>query len=78
MTLANILGVDVHGHRTLPADSELAQAIAGLARAQQKAALRRRKATNALRSALRDNYPGFLDTFAGKSATSLAVPGLTK
>ena len=74
MTLANILRVDAHVHRTLPADSELAQAIAVLARAQQDAVWRRSKATNELRSALRECYPAFLDTFAGKSATNLAKP----
>ena len=72
MTLANILRVDAHVHRTLPADSELAQAIAVLARAQQNAVWRRSKATNELRSALREYYPAFLDTFGGKSATNLA------
>jgi Transposase len=35
--LANILRTDAHVHRPLPADSELAQAIAVLARAQQDA-----------------------------------------
>jgi len=72
MTLANILRVDAHVHRTLPADSELAQGIAVLARAQQNAVWRRSKAINELRSALREYYPAFLDTFAGKSATNLA------
>ncbi len=74
MTLANILRVDAHLHRTLPADSELTQAIAVLARAQQDAVWRRSKATNELRSVLREYYPAFLDTFAGKSATNLAKP----
>ena len=37
MTLANILRVDAHLHRRLPADSELCQAIAILARAHQDA-----------------------------------------
>jgi Transposase len=37
VVLANILRVDAHLHRRLPADSELAQAIAVLARAQQDA-----------------------------------------
>jgi hypothetical protein len=36
-TLANILRVDAHLHRRLPADSELCQAIAVLARAHQDA-----------------------------------------
>ena len=74
MTLANILRVDAHIHRQLPADSELAKAIAVLARAQQDAVWRRSKATNELRSMLREYYPAFLDTFAGKSATNLAKP----
>lgn len=74
MTLANILRVDAHMHRRLPADSELAQAIAVLARAQQDAVWRRTKASNELRSLLREYYPAFLTAFAGKSATNLAKP----
>ena len=74
MALANILRVDAHIHRQLPTDSELAQAIAVLARAQQDAVWRRSKATNELRSVLREYYPAFLDTFAGKTATNLAKP----
>ena len=62
MTLANILRVDSHLHRRMPADSELAQAIAVLARAQQDAVWRRSKASNELRSMLREYYPAFLDT----------------
>ncbi|WP_378733280.1 IS110 family transposase [Nocardia brasiliensis] len=71
-TLADILRVDAHLHRPLPADSELARAIAVLARAQQDADWRRTKAGNELRSLLRDYYPSFLATFAAKSATNLA------
>ena len=37
--LANVLRTDRHAHRPLPADTELAQAIAVLARAQQDAVL---------------------------------------
>jgi hypothetical protein len=74
MTLANILRVDGHIHRQLPSDSELVQAIAVLARAQQDAVWRRTKAGNELRSILREYYPGFLATFAGTSATNLAKP----
>ena len=37
VVLANVLRTDLHAHRPLPADSELAQAIAVLARAQQDA-----------------------------------------
>ncbi|MFB8283072.1 IS110 family transposase, partial [Nocardia colli] len=74
MTLANILRVDAHLHRTLPTDSELAQAISVLARAQQDAIWRRTKAGNELRSLLREYYPAFLETFSARSATNLAEP----
>ncbi|MCP2331680.1 Transposase [Actinoalloteichus cyanogriseus DSM 43889] len=53
MTLANILRVDAHMHRRIPADSDLAQAVAVLARAQQDAIWRRTKASNELRDASR-------------------------
>jgi hypothetical protein len=54
-----------HAHRPLPADTELAQAIAVLARAQQDAVWDRTTAHNKLRSHLREYYPGFLAAFAG-------------
>src|SRR5215831_12169427 len=50
VVLANILRTDLHAHRPLPADSELAQAIAVLARAQQDAVWDRVQAHNRLRS----------------------------
>ena len=62
--LANVLRTDMHAHRPLPADSELAQAIAVLARAQQDAVWDRTQAHNRLRSHLREYYPGFLAAFA--------------
>lgn len=71
MTLANILRVDSHLHRRLPADTELARAVSVLARAQQDAVWRRTKASNELRSLLREYYPAFLDTFSGRTATNL-------
>jgi transposase len=63
--LANVLRTDIHAHRPLPADSELARAIAVLARAQQDAVWDRVTAHNKLRSHLREYYPGFLAAFAG-------------
>src|SRR5919204_3243454 len=63
--LANILRTDKQAHRPLPADSELAQAIAVLARAQQDAVWNRTGTHNKLRSHLREYYPGFLAAFAG-------------
>jgi len=64
VVLANILRTDLHAHRPLPADTELAQAIAVLARAQQDAVWARTQAHNKLRSHLREYYPGFLAAFA--------------
>jgi transposase len=74
MSLANILRTDAHMHRTLPIDSELARAIAVLARAAQDAVWRRTKATQELRSLLREYYPGFLQAFARGTVTNLASP----
>jgi transposase len=64
VVLAGILRTDLHAHRPLPADSELAQAIAVLARAQQDAVWQRTCAHNKLRSHLREYYPAFLAAFA--------------
>ncbi len=64
VVLANVLRTDAHAHRPLPADTELAQAIAVLARAQQDAVWSRTAAHNKLRSHLREYYPGFLAAFA--------------
>ena len=66
MTLANILRVDAHLHRRLPADSELCQAIAVLARAHQDAIWRRTTAHHQLRSLLREFYPTFLAVFTSR------------
>jgi transposase len=63
LTLANILRTDAGAHRALPADSELAQAIAVLARAQQDAVWDRIQAQNKLRSLLREYYPAMLKAF---------------
>ena len=64
--LANILRTDMHMHRPLPDDSELAQAIAVLARGQQDAVWDRTQAHNKLRSVLREFYPAILAAFADK------------
>ncbi len=64
--LANVLRTDIAMHRPLPADSELAQAIAVLARAQQDAVWDRTTAHNKLRSHLREYFPGFLAAFPAR------------
>ncbi len=63
MVLANNLRTDMAVHRPLPNDSELVQAIAVLARAQQDAVWDRTQAHNKLRSLLREYYPTFLLAF---------------
>ncbi|MEU3343374.1 IS110 family transposase, partial [Streptomyces sp. NPDC006668] len=63
MVLANILRTDMNAHRPLPHNSELAEAIAVLARAQQDAVWDRTQAGNKLRSHLREYFPGFLIAF---------------
>lgn len=66
VVLANILRTDRAAHRPLPLDSELAQAISVLARAQQDAVWARVDAHNQLRSVLREFFPAFLAAFADK------------
>ncbi|MFD9607643.1 IS110 family transposase [Streptomyces sp. NPDC059970] len=63
LVLANILRTDMHAHRPLPDDSELSQAIAVLARAQQDATWNRQQISNQLRSLLREYYPAALAAF---------------
>src|SRR5258708_24041172 len=72
--LANILRTDRAAHRPLPADSELAQAVAVLARAQQDAVWNRQQVANQLRSLLREYYPAFLEAFQGRRPGGLAHP----
>lgn len=64
LVLANILRTDMHAHRPLPQDSDLARAVAVLARAQQDATWNRQQNSNQLRSLLREYYPSALDAFA--------------
>jgi transposase len=66
LVLANILRTDMHAHRPLPDDSEQAQAIAVLARAQQDAVWSRQQLANQVRSLLREYYPAALLAFQGK------------
>jgi hypothetical protein len=63
VVLANILRTDMAVHRPLPDDSELAQAVAVPARAQQDAVWDRTQAHYKLRSLLREYYPTFLQAF---------------
>jgi transposase len=66
LVLANILRTDMHAHRPLPDDSDLARAITVLARAQQDAVWSRQQIANQVRSLLREYYPLALDAFSSK------------
>lgn len=63
LVLANILRTDMHAHRPMPDDTDLARAIAVLARAQQDATWNRQQISNQLRSLLREYYPAALAAF---------------
>ncbi|MFI1377213.1 IS110 family transposase [Streptomyces longwoodensis] len=69
--LANILRTDMAAHRPLPADSELAQAVAVLARAHQDAVWDKTQMVNRLRSHLREYYPAALAAFHGSGSLGL-------
>lgn len=64
LVLANVLRTDMHAHRRLPDDTDLARAIAVLARAQQNSLWNRQQLANQLRLLLREYYPAALDAFA--------------
>jgi transposase len=72
--LANIVRTDADAHRPLPADTELAQAIRVLARAQQDAVWARQQITNQIRDLLGEFYPAALVAFAQLPTGGLARP----
>ncbi|WP_406483824.1 IS110 family transposase [Streptomyces microflavus] len=67
LVLANIIRTDMPMHRPLPADSDLAQAIAVLARAHQDAVWNRQQIANQLRSLLREYYPAAIEAWRHKA-----------
>ncbi|GAB3976624.1 IS110 family transposase [Actinoallomurus acanthiterrae] len=73
LVLANILRTDAHVHRLLPDDTELMRSIAVLARASQDATWRRTRASNELRSLLREYHPAMLEAAAIRSG-NLTTP----
>jgi transposase len=70
--LANIIRTDADAHRPLPADTESAQAIRVLARAQQDAVWARQQIGNQIRDLLKDFYPAALVAFAELPSGGLA------
>jgi transposase len=76
--LADLVRTDRHNHRQVAGDSQLAAAVKVLARAHQRLVWVRQDQVNALRSALRECYPGALAAFGTDLASrdALAVLGL--
>jgi transposase len=70
--LANIVRTDADAHRPLPADTELAQTIRVLARAQQDAVWARQQIANQIRDLLGEFYPAALVAFAELPSGGLA------
>ncbi len=61
--LADLVRTDRHNHRRVAGDSAEVEAVKVLARAHQNLIWIRNQHTNALRSALREYYPGALEAF---------------
>ena len=74
--LADLVRTDRHNHRAVGGDSELVDAIRVLARSHQSAIWSRQRQLNALRSALREFYPGAQAAFGtdlGHRTCTLAI-----
>jgi hypothetical protein len=71
--LADLVCTDRHNHRQVAGDSQLAEAVKVLARAHQRLVWTRQDQVNALRSALREFYPGALAAFGTDLASRDAL-----
>lgn len=76
--LAELVRTDRHNHRLVAGDSDLAESIKVLARAHQNLVWDRTRATNRLRSSLREYFPAALDTFGGYLADRDTLAVLAK
>ena len=76
--LADILRTDRAAHRPLPADTELAQAIRVLARAQQDAVWERQRLGNQVRALCKDFFPAALEAFAALPGGGVTGSGLAR
>jgi hypothetical protein len=61
--LADLVRTDRHNHRAIAGDSSLGDAVKLLARAHQNTIWSRQRQVNALRSSLKDYFPGALEAF---------------
>jgi hypothetical protein len=75
--LADLVRTDRHNHRPIAGDSDLAEGVKLLARAHQSAIWGRQRQLNALRSSLREYYPGALMAFGTDLASTDALSVLT-
>jgi hypothetical protein len=75
--LADLVRTDRHNHRRISGDTELVEGIKIIARAHQNAIWGRQRQVNALRSALREYYPGALVAFGTDLWTSDALSVLS-
>jgi len=71
--LADIVRTDLHNHRPVAGDSELAEGVKLLARTHQSFIWERQRHANRLRSALREFYPQALEAFGTDLASTDAV-----
>ena len=71
--LADLVRTDRHNHRQVAGDSPLAEAVKVLARAHQSLIWTRQRHVNALRSALREFYPGALAAVGAQLAEPEAL-----
>lgn len=75
--LADLVRTDRHNHRPIAGDSDLAEGVKLLARAHQSAIWNRQRQANALRSSLREYYPGALEAFGTDLDSTDALSILT-
>ena len=75
--LADLVRTDRHNHRRVAGDSSLGEALKILSRAHQNVIWSRQRQVNALRSALKDYYPGALEAFGTDLASGDALAVLT-
>ena len=71
--LADLVRTDRHNHHPIADDSEVAEAVKVLARAQQTLVWSRQRQVNQLRNLLREFYPGALQAFGADLAGADAV-----
>jgi hypothetical protein len=71
--LADLVRTDRHNHRAVAGDSDLAEGVKLLARAHQSSIWGRQRQLNALRSALREYYPGAIAAFGTDLSSSDAL-----